>query len=99
MVAAGTGQPIIGAFVSVEMGPLFNGTNTDGTGFYAINVPAGTFRLAASALGYARTERVVPITDGETRWENFTLIPTTATVRGLKARSSRFWRSVAGSES
>ncbi len=78
----GTGQPIIGAFVSIESGPLFNGTNTDGTGFYAINVPAGTFRLAASALGYARTERVVPITGGETRWENFTLIPTTATVRG-----------------
>jgi len=79
---ASTGLPIPGAFVSAEVGPLFNSTSTDGTGFYTINTAAGTFRLAASAAGYARAERDVPIADGETRWENFTLVRTDATVRG-----------------
>ena len=85
---AGTGLPIPGAFVSAEIGPLFNSTSTDGAGFYSINTAAGTFRLAASAAGYARAERDVPITDGETRWENFTLVRTDATVRGYITEES-----------
>ncbi|HLB69355.1 MAG TPA: carboxypeptidase regulatory-like domain-containing protein, partial [Thermoplasmata archaeon] len=85
VLEAGTGLPIVGAFVSVEMGPQFNGTNANGTGFYMIHVSAGTYRIAASAPMYGRQERMVPIADGETRWENFTLLRTNATVRGYVA--------------
>ena len=85
VLEAGTGLPIVGAFVSAEMGPLFNGTNTDGTGFYSIRASAGTYRLAATASMYARQERMVPIAGAETRWENFTLLRTNATVRGYVA--------------
>ena len=82
VLEAGTGLPIVGAFVSVEMGPQFNGTNTNGTGFFMIHVAAGTYRIAASAPMYGRQERMVPIAGGETLWENFTLLRTNSTVRG-----------------
>jgi TonB-linked SusC/RagA family outer membrane protein len=64
---AGTGQPIVGAQVTIA--GRTQGAITNAGGDYSIaNVPAGTYEVAARRIGYARSARGVTVTGGaETR--------------------------------
>ncbi|MEE9593088.1 MAG: carboxypeptidase regulatory-like domain-containing protein, partial [Thermoplasmata archaeon] len=78
----GTGTPIDNASVVASVQGFSNSTNTNATGYYTINVFPGFWELGVSADGFGTANRQVPIGVNETRWENFTLKPTTATVKG-----------------
>jgi PKD repeat protein len=78
----GTGTPIDNASVVVSVQGFSNSTNTNATGDYAINVFPGFWEVGVSANGFGTASTQVSIGVNETRWENFTLKPTTATVKG-----------------
>ncbi|MFQ5908709.1 MAG: carboxypeptidase regulatory-like domain-containing protein, partial [Thermoplasmata archaeon] len=78
----GTGAPIDNASVVASVQGFANGTNTNATGYYTINVFPGSWELGVSASGFGNANSQVSIGANETRWENFTLKPTTATAKG-----------------
>ena len=59
-------------FASIVLRGTTIGTSTDETGHYRIvNIPEGTYTVAAIALGYTAAEKVVTITAGQTLELNF----------------------------
>ncbi|MFQ6610908.1 MAG: carboxypeptidase-like regulatory domain-containing protein, partial [Fidelibacterota bacterium] len=66
------GLPIPGANVIISGTSL--GASADNGGSFTIeNVPGDTYTLVATAIGYARTEQKVSVTDGSTTTVRFEL--------------------------
>ncbi len=66
------GFPLSSAAVSIKKTSLGNATNADGK--YSIqNVPAGTYKLSASSIGFNVSEKTVVITSGQNLVLNFEL--------------------------
>ncbi len=69
------GTPLTGVNV-VLVGTLY-GDATDAAGRYVISgIPAGTYTVRASAVGYVPAEQTVTLTPGERRRLDFALVPT-----------------------
>ncbi|SHK92902.1 TonB-dependent receptor [Rhodothermus profundi] len=69
------GTPLIGVNV-ILTGTLY-GDATDATGHYLIaGIPAGTYTVRASAVGYVPAEQTITLAPGEHRRLDFALIPT-----------------------
>ncbi|MCW8799282.1 MAG: carboxypeptidase-like regulatory domain-containing protein, partial [Prosthecochloris sp.] len=70
------GEPVIGASVMLENTTL--GAASDFDGNYAIqNIPAGTYNLKITGVGYAQQTKNVTIADGQTATLNLQLAETT----------------------
>ncbi|RDD29493.1 TonB-dependent receptor [Prosthecochloris sp. ZM] len=70
------GEPVIGASVMLENTTL--GAASDFDGNYAIqNIPAGTYNLKITGIGYAQQTKNVTIADGQTATLNLQLGQTT----------------------
>ncbi len=71
---ATTGEPLLGANVVLVGTSL--GAAADNNGRYLItNVPAGTYTLRVTYIGYKQQEAQVTITEGETTKKDFELTP------------------------
>ncbi|MEM6337037.1 MAG: carboxypeptidase-like regulatory domain-containing protein, partial [Bacteroidota bacterium] len=74
-----TGERLVGATVVLERAgsdPI--GTATDGDGFYLLpRVPAGTYQLRVSFIGYEPFVGTVRVSDGETTDQDVRLQPAT----------------------
>ncbi len=63
---------------TVSVGP-FSTTSDAGSGAYSIQVPTGTYALAASALDHASANvAAVTLSSGDSRLQDFSLVPYTA---------------------
>ncbi len=67
------GDELIGVNIVIQNSSL--GAATDNEGNYVIkNVPAGTYTLKVSYVGYKKDTREVTVTSGEVKEENFSLL-------------------------
>lgn len=81
-VMAQTGQPLVGAAVTVSGTALRTVTNQQGE-YRVPNVPAGSHDITASILGYAPRSQRVAVTAGGTATANFTLEASALEIGGL----------------
>lgn len=65
-------EPIPGAYVSVVGTPI--GTITDEDGAYSISVPAGSYDLLTSFVGYRNASAKVTVEEGQNKTVDFTLV-------------------------
>jgi len=72
---ASTGEPLFGANVIVEGTNLGASTGIDGK-YNITNVPAGSYTLHASSVGYKEQKISINVKDAENLVENFKLEPT-----------------------
>ncbi len=63
------GDPLVG--VNVEVVDYLLGAATDGNGEYTIVIPAGTYKLRITIIGYESVEKEVTVKAGETSRVNF----------------------------
>lgn len=86
---AETGEPLVGAQVTVEGTLLGNITDADGE-YFIINVPIGLQSVTASFIGYrsvtVRDERILA---GQTTTIDFQLEPTVVEIEGLIVQGER----------
>jgi hypothetical protein len=86
-----TGDPLPGANVVVE-GTTF-GAAADAYGDFIIaNVPAGSYTITASVIGYAPISETVSLAAGATATLDFALEPTAIALSGLEILASRATR-------
>ncbi len=71
--ATGTNEPLIGATVAVPA--LSLGTSTNASGFYSLQLPAGSHQLQASYLGYQASANTINL-QTEDQTLHFNLQPT-----------------------
>lgn len=93
VVEAGTGEPLPGA--NVYLAGTTWGAATEEDGRFSIEaVPAGTYDLAASMVGFAAAHRTVTLTAGATAEVTFRLSASTATIGEAEvvAEQPRRWR-------
>ncbi|MGH1365575.1 MAG: TonB-dependent receptor [Calditrichia bacterium] len=77
-----TGEEIVGANVVVEGSEM--GAATNATGEYMIdNVPAGTYVVSVSYIGYKDDQRNVTIADGQTAMIDFRLAEESVAIGGV----------------
>ncbi|GAB5517963.1 MAG: carboxypeptidase regulatory-like domain-containing protein [Rhodothermales bacterium] len=87
---ASDGQPIEGVNVVLDDGSGLIGGITDGDGFYAITrIPAGTYELRISFIGYETQTEQLTLADGETRALNIELAPDEALMDELVVETER----------
>lgn len=85
VIDSGTSSPISGA--TVQIASLSRSTTTDGSGNYSlIDIPDGSYTLAASASGYTGGSTGITVTADLT--QNFALAVLTATVTGTIVSST-----------
>ncbi|HEX9994805.1 MAG TPA: S8 family serine peptidase [Acidimicrobiales bacterium] len=65
VLAAGTGDPVAGALVTATDGDLERSTIVGDDGRFSLVLPAGTWRLAASAFGHEPATAEVKVVEGE----------------------------------
>jgi len=73
VVAAETAMPLSGVQIVADDGVARFTTQTDVAGQYTLILPAGTYTVTASLLGYANSTASVSTTIGQTVAQNFTL--------------------------
>lgn len=69
-----TGETLIGVNIIYDKG---KGTTTNGKGQYELNLPAGTYTIKASYVGYETHEKKVTVESGETVHQDFKMANTT----------------------
>jgi TonB-linked SusC/RagA family outer membrane protein len=74
VTAASTNQPIPGAAVVLMETTMGSTTDSDGR-FRISGVPAGTYRIRVSVIGYAEAEQSVTVASDQTATVSFSLIP------------------------
>ena len=88
-----TRGPIEGASVDVNMNDYHKHNETDGTGYYELQVPAGYFEFNVHMEGYRHHYQELDVGENETLWVNVTLEPKppeTAFLRGyISSEDSR----------
>ncbi len=86
--SAQSSEPI--AYASVEIESLETGALTDGAGYFVlVRIPPGTWRVRASALGYASVERSVEVPRGGTAQVDFLLTLDPVRIPGITAEAAR----------
>lgn len=77
-----SGAGIVGATVSTSTGGYSTTTGSGGS-FTLSNIPAGTYSVTASAIGYSsQTQNNITVTAGQTTTVNFSLTPNTGAISG-----------------
>lgn len=71
---ASTGQPVVGAQVTLVGSNLGSQTNTSGV-YTLRGAPAGTFNVRVLSIGYAEQTQQVRLSGGQTTTQDFTLRP------------------------
>ncbi len=73
VTASGTAVPLSGVQVTADDGATQSAAQTDAAGYYTLTLPAGTYTVTASLLGYASGAAVVSTTIGQTTVQDFAL--------------------------
>jgi iron complex outermembrane receptor protein len=85
------GDPLPGANVVVEGTTFGAAADADGN-FIILNLPAGTYTVTASVIGYTPMSQGVTVLAGETVTMTFTLEPTAIALTALEVLASRATR-------
>jgi TonB-linked SusC/RagA family outer membrane protein len=73
------------------------GTKTDANGNYSFDVPAGTYKLTASYIGYKVAEKNVTVSSGQTSTVNFTMSGSTQLDEVVISYGTQARREITGS--
>jgi len=96
VVSAETSDPLPDANVVVRTDALEEGTSTDADGRFALSgLPAGSWTLRVTAVGYESRERRVTVQAGETTVVSLQMMPTTVELQGVVVSASRQEENVA----
>jgi outer membrane receptor for ferrienterochelin and colicins len=83
------GEPMIAATVALEGSNL--GANTDDKGNFIISdIPAGTYTLKATFLGYLSVSEEITVNDGESLERNFSLREDALNLEGVVVSGTRY---------
>ena len=67
------GKPVLGADVILRKGQEVKGTSSQASGDYQVRVPAGTYKLTISSVGFKTITQDISLTENEVLSKNFSL--------------------------
>ena len=67
------GKPVLGADVILRKGQEVKGTSSQASGDYQVKVPAGTYKLTISSVGFKTITQDISLTENEVLSKNFSL--------------------------
>lgn len=67
------GKPILGVDVILRKGQEVKGTSSQASGDYQVKVPAGTYKLTISSVGFKTITQDISLTENEVLSKNFSL--------------------------
>ena len=67
------GKPVLGADVILRKGQEVKGTSSQASGDYQVKVPAGTYKLTISSVGFKTITQDISLTENEVLSRNFSL--------------------------
>ena len=67
------GKPVLGADVILRKGQEVKGTSSQASGDYQVKVPAGTYKLTISSVGFKTITQELSLSEGEVITKNFIL--------------------------
>ena len=67
------GKPVLGADVILRKGQEIKGTSSQASGDYQVKVPAGTYKLTISSVGFKTITQDISLTENEVLSKNFSL--------------------------
>lgn len=67
------GKPVLGADVILRRGQEVKGTSSQASGDYQVKVPAGTYKLTISSVGFKTITQDISLTENEVLSKNFSL--------------------------
>ena len=67
------GKPVLGADVILRKGQEVKGTSSQASGDYQVKVPAGTYKLTISSVGFKTITQEISLTENEVLSKNFSL--------------------------
>ena len=67
------GKPVLGADVILRKGQEVKGTSSQASGDYQVKVPAGTYELTISSVGFKTITQDISLTENEVLSKNFSL--------------------------
>ena len=67
------GKPVLGADVILRKGQEIKGTSSQASGDYQVKVPAGTYKLTISSVGFKTITQEISLTENEVLSKNFSL--------------------------